>query len=181
MPNKFVIILGLCLGMGLAFHSAMAQDTSSDGMQILGTVTVDKPENYSDSVQAVMGTGEADTEDTPESAILDPDFLSDDTKSYDDYNKVVIRILDKVTAESRTYDLNINKTVAFGSIRIQPKACKKAPPIEEPESAAFLQIWEKTPEMTDEWEFTGWMFASSPSLSSMEHPVYDVWVLDCKD
>lgn len=125
---------------------------------------------------------ESNTEkNLPQNVIIDPNFLNDNVKAYDDYAKVIVRILDKITAESRTFDLNIGKTVAFGSLRIRPMTCKKSPPIEEPESASFLQIWEKTPEMKDEWVFSGWMFASSPSLSAMEHPVYDVWVVDCKD
>ncbi|PCI01841.1 MAG: glycosyl hydrolase family 5 [Alphaproteobacteria bacterium] len=117
----------------------------------------------------------------PAEAVIDPNFLNDDFASYDDYKKVVVRILDKITADTRTFDLNIGKTVAYGSLRMRPMTCKKAPPIEEPESASFIQVWEKTPEAKDEWIFSGWMFASSPSLSSMEHPVYDVWVIDCKD
>jgi hypothetical protein len=161
----------LALFLCLVSSPLMAQD-AIDGTKTLGTV-----------IQSQLDDAPADTteEETPSDIIIDPDFLNDDVKAYDAYNKVVVRILDKVTAESRTFDLNIGKTVAFGSLRIQPKTCKKSPPIEEPESASFLQIWEKTPEMSDQWVFSGWMFASSPSLSAMEHPVYDVWVIDCKD
>jgi hypothetical protein len=151
---------------------AVAQ-TTDDGTKTLGTII----QSQIDEPDADAIADDAVTDDI----IMDPDFLNDDGQSYDSYNKVIIRILDKVTAESRTFDLNIGKTVAFGSLRIQPKTCKKAPPIDEPESASFLQIWEKTPEMKDEWVFSGWMFASSPALSAMEHPVYDVWVIDCKD
>lgn len=53
--------------------------------------------------------------------------------------------------------------------------------MEKPESAAFLQIWEKKPaDEKPKWVFSGWMFASNPSLSAMDHPVYDVWVINCK-
>lgn len=114
-------------------------------------------------------------------ARVDPDFLSDDVNAYDDYSSVTVRILDKITAETRSFDLAVGKTVKFGSIRIRPMICKKSPPIEEPESVSFLQIWERLPSGENEWIFSGWMFASSPSLSAMDHPVYDVWVLDCKD
>jgi hypothetical protein len=115
-----------------------------------------------------------------EESFIDPDFLKTDVKAFDDYPKVTVRILDKITAESQTFDLEVEKTVAYGSLRLRPMACKKTPPIEEPESASFLQVWEKMYEGTDQWVFSGWMFSSSPSLSAMEHPVYDVWVLDCK-
>lgn len=116
-----------------------------------------------------------------ESDFIDPDFLKDEGKSFDDFAKVTVRILDKITADTRTYDLDIGKTVAYGPLRLRPMACKKSPPIEEPESASFLQIWEKITRGEDKWIFSGWMFASSPSLSAMEHPVYDVWIIDCKD
>lgn len=95
---------------------------------------------------------------------------------------VRIRMLNKITAATRTYDLDVEKPVSFDGLRIQPRACKKAPPIANPESASFLEIWE-VPAGQDkpQWIFSGWMFASSPGLSAMDHPVYDVWVLDCLD
>lgn len=128
-----------------------------------------------------VGPQTVDGEDIPDNVVIDPDFLSDEGKVYDNYNKVVVRILDKVTADTRTFDLTIGKTVAYGSLRMRPMTCKKAQPIDEPESASFIQVWEKVPDSDDAWVFSGWMFASSPSLSAMEHPVYDVWVIDCKD
>ena len=68
----------------------------------------------------------------------------------------------------------------FGTLTILVHACKKRPPEEPPESAAFLEIDEKRPGDTQTRRvFSGWMFASSPALSAMEHPVYDINVLDC--
>lgn len=99
--------------------------------------------------------------------------------AYENTDIVQIRILDKVTARSRSFDLEVGQTVSYGNLRIKPRACKKASPLEEPESASFLQIWQVGLQGKREWIFSGWMFASSPSLSAMDHPVYDVWVLDC--
>ncbi len=95
----------------------------------------------------------------------------------------VLRSLDKVTARTSTFEIPIDKTVTFGgSLFIRVKACREAPPIATPESAAFLQIWEHRPDdVKSRWVFSGWMFASSPSLSAMDHPVFDVWVIDCKN
>lgn len=95
----------------------------------------------------------------------------------------VLRTIDKLSARTHTFDVEVNKTVKFGrSLFIKLRACRKSSPIDQPESAAFLQIWEKkTPEDAPAWVFSGWMFASSPSLSAMDHPVYDVWVIDCKN
>ena len=151
--------------------------TIDDGTNILGTIidqqlgTASESEPNDDFIMS----------EEDENNFIDPDFLKDDVKAYDDYPKVTVRILDKITADTRTYDLEIGKTVAYGALRIRPKACKKTPPIEEPESASFLQIWEKMTDGKDQWVYSGWMFASSPSLAAMEHPVYDVWVIDCKN
>ncbi len=93
--------------------------------------------------------------------------------------------IDKVTARTLTFEVNVGATVKFGSIYIKLQACRKAPDIEEPESAAFMQIWEVNEQGTEQekanWIYSGWMFASSPGLSAMDHPIYDVWVLECKD
>ena len=60
------------------------------------------------------------------------------------------------------------------------RACQKRPPEEPPESAAFLEIREAKPDQKPILLFSGWMFASSPAVSALDNPVYDVWVLDCK-
>lgn len=97
---------------------------------------------------------------------------------------VKLRSLDKTSARTSVFEVNVGSTVKFGEIYIKAQACRVAPEMEKPESAAFLQIWEIKPEIATaiekpEWIFSGWMFASSPGLSSMDHPIYDVWVLDC--
>lgn len=97
----------------------------------------------------------------------------------DDYPIVKLRSLDKITAHNETFEAKVGSTVKFGPLFIKVQACRKSPPIELPEAAAFLQIWEVSPEDKASWVFSGWMFASSPGLSSMDHPIYDVWVLDC--
>lgn len=102
-------------------------------------------------------------------------------KEYTDTPQVRLRILDKVRAQSRTYDLEVGHTVAYANIRIRPRACRKSSPLDDPESASFLQIWEILPDGKSSWVFSGWMFASSPSLSAMDHAVYDVTVLECRD
>lgn len=92
----------------------------------------------------------------------------------------VLQGLDKVTARISTIDAPLDQVSHFGTLEIIPHACFKTPPEEPPESAAFLEIWEAKPGEPKRKLFTGWMFASSPALSALEHPVYDVWVLDCK-
>ena len=98
----------------------------------------------------------------------------------DPYDVAVLQGLDKVTARVSTIEAPVGRTVRFGSLQIIARTCDKRPPEETPESAAFLDIWEMRPGEASASLFRGWMFASSPALSAMEHPVYDVWVLDCK-
>lgn len=96
-----------------------------------------------------------------------------------EYPKIRLRSLDKVTARTMTFDARVGTTIKFGSIYIKILSCQKPDLQEQPESAAFLQIWEITPDEQSKWIFSGWMFASSPALSAMDHPIYDVWVIDC--
>ena len=97
------------------------------------------------------------------------------------YDIAVLQGLDKVTARVSTFEAPVGDTVRFGTLEIIARTCDKRPPEEPPESAAFLDIWEVRPDEPAISVFRGWMFASSPALSAMEHPVYDVWVIDCKN
>ncbi|MBT3395749.1 MAG: DUF2155 domain-containing protein [Alphaproteobacteria bacterium] len=92
----------------------------------------------------------------------------------------VLQGLDKVTARISTISAPLNDAVRFGSLRITARACTKTPPTEPPEVTAFLEVLEVQPGVLPVPVFSGWMFASSPALSAMEHAVYDVWVIDCK-
>lgn len=89
--------------------------------------------------------------------------------------------LDKITARTTTIRAPVGTEVEFGTLRITVRACLTTPPTEPPESAAFLQIHVVEPGSEPKDAFSGWMFASSPSLSALEHPVYDVWVVACAE
>lgn len=99
----------------------------------------------------------------------------------DPYRTAVLQGLDKVTARVSTLTAPIGETVRFGTLEIIARHCDKRPPEEQPESAAYLDIWQVRPGESAASLYRGWMFASSPALSALEHPVYDVWVLDCHD
>ncbi|MFP4313093.1 MAG: DUF2155 domain-containing protein [Alphaproteobacteria bacterium] len=96
-----------------------------------------------------------------------------------DYPFVKLQSLDKITARTEIFEARVGSTVKFGPLFIKVRACRKSSPMDEPESAAFLQIWEIDEEEKAQWVFSGWMFASSPALSPMDHAIYDVLVLDC--
>jgi len=92
----------------------------------------------------------------------------------------VLRALDKMTARVEELEVPINQSLKFGTIFINVRTCRVTSPEETPEAAAYLEISEFKPGEKDLPIFHGWMFASSPALSAMEHPVYDVWVTGCK-
>ncbi len=91
----------------------------------------------------------------------------------------ILRGLDKVTARISAIEAQIDRPVRFGSLEITVRDCRTRPPEEPPETTAFLEVVELKPDEEPATVFSGWMFASSPALSAMEHPVYDVWVIDC--
>ncbi len=93
--------------------------------------------------------------------------------------QVLLRGVDKVTGRTTTITADINQPVTFGNLMMTVQKCLKKPPEEMPENAAFLTIEEKNRD--DAWQnvFNGWMFSSNPALSAMEHPIYDIWVLEC--
>jgi len=92
----------------------------------------------------------------------------------------VLRALDKVTARVEEIDVQTERPYKFGTIIITVHSCRVTTPEETPESAAFLEVSEIKQGQTETPVFKGWMFASSPALSAMEHPVYDLWVIGCK-
>jgi hypothetical protein len=92
----------------------------------------------------------------------------------------VLQGLDKITARVLDFDAPVGRTVRFGNLSIRVRACEKSPPEDPPESAAFLEITSIRPGQDRVTEFSGWMFAQSPALASLEDPIYDVIVLDCK-
>jgi hypothetical protein len=88
--------------------------------------------------------------------------------------------LDKITGRTITFDVAINETVQFGALQVTPRACYSRPPTETPRTDAFVGVDEVTLQGEVRRIFTGWMFASSPGLHAVEHPIYDVWLSTCK-
>ena len=97
------------------------------------------------------------------------------------YGTAILQGLDKVTARVSTITAPLGEVVRFGTLEIIVRACDKRPPEEPPESTMFIDVWEVRPGEPAASIFRGWMFASSPALNALEHPVYDVWALDCRD
>ncbi len=93
---------------------------------------------------------------------------------------LVVRGLDKMTGRATTFFAPIGKPVQFATLTIVARYCHSTPPLETPETTAFLQITDTRPGEQPRQVFSGWMFASAPEINAMEHPLYDVWVIACR-
>jgi hypothetical protein len=99
---------------------------------------------------------------------------------------VVLRGLDKTTGMAKDFTAPVGKKVRFHTLEVLARSCVKRPPEEPPETAAYLEIFDSPladadKQAGDKHEiFSGWMYWSSPALNPLEHPSYDVWVIDCK-
>lgn len=88
--------------------------------------------------------------------------------------------LDKVTGRIVAFDVLIDETVQFGALQVTPRVCYTRPPTEPPRTTGFIQVDEVLLDNRVRRIFSGWMFADSPSINAVEHPIYDVWLTDCK-
>ncbi len=102
-----------------------------------------------------------------------------------EHQVAILQGLDKITARISPIYATLGLPTYFGTLEIVIRACRETPPTEPPESAVFLEVRELPPAADREREpellFSGWMFASSPAVSALEHAVYDVWVVDCEE
>lgn len=94
--------------------------------------------------------------------------------------------LDKITGRIMSFEAPVDVPTLFGALQITARTCHKRPPEETPETSAYLEIADfgtaasaGSGLVKGQQIFSGWMFASSPALSALEHPIYDVWVIDC--
>ena len=91
--------------------------------------------------------------------------------------------LDKITGRIISFDVYMDETVQFGSLQVTPRVCYMRTPEEPPQTSSFVEVNEVVDVAAGrqlQSIFTGWMFAESPALNAVEHPVYDVWLTSCK-
>ncbi len=88
--------------------------------------------------------------------------------------------IDKITGRIITFDVYIDETVQFGALQVTPRVCYTRPVTETPKTTSFLEVDEITLDRKIRRIFSGWMFADSPGLNAIEHPVYDIWLKNCK-
>jgi hypothetical protein len=92
----------------------------------------------------------------------------------------VFAALDKVTANISPLEIAVDESEKFGALTITPRVCNTRPLTEQPVTSAFVEIDETQLDGSEKRIFTGWMFAESPGLHGVEHPVFDVWLTSCK-
>ena len=91
----------------------------------------------------------------------------------------VFSALDKVTATIKKLEVPLGETTTFGALKVTPRVCYSRPPTEEPKTTSFVQVEEVQLDGKQRSIFSGWMFAESPGLNAVEHPVFDVWLTGC--
>jgi hypothetical protein len=91
-----------------------------------------------------------------------------------------LRALDKITGRASVVLAPLNVPVTFKTLTIVARSCYSTPASETPETSAFLQIDDHRADQPDRRVFAGWMYASSPGLNGMQHPLYDVWAISCR-
>jgi hypothetical protein len=99
--------------------------------------------------------------------------------------RAVIRGLDKVTGHASDYTLTVGRAARIGSLEVIARACDRSAPEETPEVRIYVEVFDNPPvregEESERREiFHGWLFASSPGLSAVDHPTYDIWAIDCR-
>jgi len=150
-------------------ESLQAKEDDTDTLEEDGETEVNASPN-SNSTNISSQTPQSEEEEEPTPIIFNEDDFT---------QKVKLQALNKITARTISIEVTKGNSVKFGNLEITLHRCWRAPETEIPESKALLFIQDKVPGQEVRTVFEGWMFASSPSISTLEHPVYDVRVLEC--
>lgn len=100
------------------------------------------------------------------------------------YGVAVFSGLDKITARVSSFTAAVDTPARYGALEVLVRACHKAPPEETPQTSAYVEVRQvdvASGDVQPHAIFKGWMFAQSPGLNALEHPVYDLWVTDCRN
>jgi hypothetical protein len=89
--------------------------------------------------------------------------------------------LDKITGVTTSFEVKVGEERQFGFFFVKPNVCFTRPITEEPKTASFVQVDVQETDSKRKRIFSGWMFAESPGLNAIEHPIFDVWLTGCKD
>jgi len=89
--------------------------------------------------------------------------------------------LDKITGVTTNFEIRVGEEAKFGGLIVRPLVCTTRPVTEEPKTSSFVQVDAVNADGNRDRIFSGWMFAESPGLNAVEHPIFDVWLTGCRD
>jgi hypothetical protein len=169
---KRAALIGLLLAAGSV--TALAQGAQTQGVPA-------KPAAAAKAAPTTAATPAA----TPPAAAPDPNTVEPDIGATSQPLQptgpmvLLLRGLDKITGRATNIVAPIGKPQHFFTLTITARYCYSTPPSETPETAAFVQIDDHRPDQAAKRIFSGWMYASSPGLNAVQHPLYDVWAISC--
>ncbi len=162
---KKLLLALLPLGVAAA---ALAQNIPNPPPSVTGPAPAAPPAR---SALAAPSAPAAPAADAPAAAPIPPQGGTE----------LILRGLDKITGRPTNIPAPIGKPVRFATLTITARFCYSTPASETPETTAFVQIEDHRPDQPARRVFSGWMYGSSPGLNGVEHPLYDVWVINCNN
>jgi len=147
-----------------------------------GAAVAPTPVNRSPAPAAPASEGAPNQPPQPTATAAPPDqtVVTETPTEKIENGRAVFAGLDKITGRTISFDAAIGETVQFGALQVTARACYTRPPTEPTNTDAFVEVEEVTLQGEIKRIFTGWMFASSPGLNAVEHPIYDVWLTGCE-
>lgn len=173
--NRYFFFLALFLAFApLPAVHALVEETEN----------VEEPDAYDTETPALEETKKApakekSSENAGEKATEEPKESKPGENLSGGYTAVILEGLNKVTGHSSRIEALMGSTVRFGTLEIIARSCWQSAPEDQPENAALLEIYEIKQGEPPDRIFLGWMYSSSPGLSSLEHPFYDITVIRC--
>jgi len=145
------------------------------------SIAQNKNTKTQDANKNIENTGFSDSDNENSDINLEQDDIEGNSGGFTNY--ALVQILNKTTAKTSYNELKVNNKTNFGSLKIIPHKCWQSPLEQKPESKILLEVFEGKNEgkdkITEKRIFYGWMFASSPSISGLEHPIYDITAINC--
>lgn len=185
LRNKFLIgVLSVLLTMGTQqnLHAQSFDDLLNEFSQDIDSLESElnapPPQTETANEPEPQPEPQPQKDEAPSlDAQIDDEFV---TGRMQETASITLQGLDKHTARVYIIDAPIGKVIEFGTLRILVHRCLESAPEDQPESKAFVVVSENKVDSEPQVLFSGWMFASSPAISALDHPVYDVWVKSCK-
>jgi hypothetical protein len=177
MKRSFVFLMGTALvGLSAGFGLAVAQTDTTPPATTAPVQSAPATAAPAATTPAAPATGPGGIIPPP---VEDPNAAPAASLTPPANAVLELKALDKITGKASVIMAPLNKPVKFATLTITARTCYSTPPSETPETSGFLQITDKRPDQPERKAFSGWMYASSPGLNSLQHPLYDVWVISC--